>query len=668
MSEKLVAGSVFHRSLNLDRAGLAEESRTVPASLSSEIEVERFFGIEILSHDPDAVSLERVPLPLLWGHDHDQPIGLVENVRLDKKILRGDLRFSRNKRANEIWEDVRDGFLSNISIGYAIDEFEEMENGLRATKWSPHEASVVAVPADFKVGINRNKGVIMTDDTKDAATATETAKDDLNIKDFQMYRTRNLEEGKKAGEKSERSRIRGIRELFAKDRFQTREFMDLMDACIDNGVAVDRARDLLLEMVGYGYTPILDQDSYPATERQIPQPVIIQAPEGYQRNQQGKTRVEAGKSGIEKFREGAEAALLVRCDASRDDEQKKVIRQNEYFSMTPTELAREYLRQINVPSNGMSRAKLISSALTRAASVSHSTSDFAQILENVASKSLLLGYEEAEETWRMWCRTGTLPDFRQGSRPQMSAFGDLEIVYENGEYKYGSFSDHKETLQLLTYGKKFGISRQALVNDDLNALGRVPMSMGRAAARKVGDLPYNVLINGITATLNQDSKALFHADHSNYIASGSGAAPNVTTVNAVRTAMATQTDPSGSAILNVRPAYMLVPFALEGTARSLANAEYDPDATAGTLTPNTVRGTFQVIPEGRLDADSATKWYMAASPMMIDTVEVAFLEGAEQPYLESMDGWNVDGIEYKVRIDAVAAPLDFRGLSLNFGA
>ena len=92
----------------------------------------------------------------------------------------------------------------------------------------------------------------------------------------------------------------------------------------------------------------------------------------------------------------------------------------------------------------------------------------------------------------------------------MSTFGDLDVVYENGEYKYGSFSDLKETLTLLTYGKLFNISRQALINDDLNAFTRIPMSMGRAANRKVGDLAYGVLT--ANAALNQDSTELFHAD------------------------------------------------------------------------------------------------------------------------------------------------------------
>lgn len=75
-----------------------------------------------------------------------------------------------------------------------------------------------------------------------------------------------------------------------------------------------------------------------------------------------------------------------------------------------------------------------------------------------------------------------------------------------------------------------------------------------------------------------------------------------------------------------------------------------------------------MIADPRLDADSSTKWYMAADPAQHDTIELAFLDGNETPYLETKDGWNVDGVEYKVRHDFVAVAVDHRGLYLNDGA
>ena len=370
-----------------------------------------------------------------------------------------------------------------------------------------------------------------------------------------------------------------------------------------------------------------------------------------------------GGDAVDKFMEGAEKAIMVRSGLIEDKEAAREARKNEFFGMRMSEIAREYLRITNVDTAGMDQRSMVGAAFTRAV-IGHSTSDFSNLLENIANKAALIGFDEAEETWRTWCRVGTLPDFRQGSRVNMSTFGDLDVVYENGEYKYGSFTDLKETLTLVTYGKLFNISRQAIINDDLDAFSRIPRSMGRAANRKVGDLAYAVLTGN--PTMNQDSTDLFHADHSNFIDNGSGGAPSVTTLEAAFTAMATQTDPASNS-LNIMPAYLIVPHALRGTAEVLQSGQYDPAGTAGTLTPNTVQGRFQVVADARLDSNDAAAWFLAGNQNTYDTVEVAFLDGNDAPFLESKDGWSQDGVEYKVRIDAVSVPLDFRALYMNDG-
>lgn len=674
-----IPDAVLYRTLTLDRAAMDEEARTVPASLSSEIEIPRWFGKEVLTHTKEAVNLERASdgLPMLFGHDQDQPIGLVDDVRVDGGKLRGMLRFSKNTRAEEIWSDVRDGFLKNISIGYRIDKWEEESDTdlVRATRWTPFEASVVSVPADHTVGVNRaEKGTAMPkDDTtkgtepgvgvrEHEAPKAPPADDNINVVAFREAKEKGYNEGIEAARDLRRKTNRAIDDLF-KPFIGDPRYRDVRDLCVREEYTLEKSQRAL----------------YNLWADQAPEPVAadIRQVEGSANSEDeqlrsfggpkgnGEQRATVKKDAIENLREAAVNVLLIRTGVETDKDIIAAARKSEYLSMGPVELAREYLRLINVPTNGMTRDAIIGRALTTRGLISHSTSDFANILEDASNKSLQMGYEETPETWRMWCSVGSIPDFRPANRPNMSAFGDLDIIYEGGEYKYGTFSDLKEVLTLATYGKLFSITRQALVNDDLGALSRIPRSMGRAAARVVGDQVYNILINN--PTLNQDATALFHANHGNFVAGGSGAAPSVATVEAARTAMATQTDPSGSAILNIRPAHLIVPYALEGTSRALAAAEYDPAGTAGTLTPNTVRGTFDVIAEGRLDADDAAKWYMAASTMMVETIEVAFLDGIETPYMEQQEAWSTDGVSYKVRLDAVAAPLDFRGLYHNDG-
>jgi HK97 family phage prohead protease len=652
------------RTVTLRRADVDPEARTVAAALSSETPVERWFGVETLVHSDEAINMERAAasLPLLFGHDHELPIGRIREIRLDgDRVLRGSLVFSKNAKAEEVWQDVRDGMLTDISVGYRIDDYvEEADDQISVTRWTPLEASVVAVPADHRVGINRSNSpkpeAIMPESKNPEQSGTTAPVEQTNVIDtaeFSASRQRQIETGRAEGQRLERERQQAIRRLFEAPRFQTPEYRDLMDACIERGLTQAQAAQTLLEFVGTGVEPVTDQ-----AERQ-------ETGSAYGPGQaQARGTATAGKDQMEKFVEGATLSVLVRAQVERDAEKVRLARSGEFSGVKLSRLAEMYLRRSGVSHIPGNELDMVGLAITRQGL--HGTSDFANLLENIANKAVLAGWGTAPETWDRWCRTGSLPDFRSASRTGLSEFSDLEIVYENGEYKAGSVSDVKEPIQLTTYGKMFHISRQAIINDDLDQLSRMPMKMGRAANRKVGDLAYAVLTDN--ATLNQDSTDLFHANHSNYIASGSGAAPSVTTIEAARTAMGTQTDPSGTATLNYEPAYLLVPKALQSTGNVLASAQYDPAGTAGTLTPNTVQGTFSVVADARLDTFLATGWYMAGDPMLTDTVEVAFLNGMTEPYMEQKDPWDKDGVSYKVRIDAGAAALDFRALYYNYGA
>jgi hypothetical protein len=181
--------------------------------------------------------------------------------------------------------------------------------------------------------------------------------------------------------------------------------------------------------------------------------------------------------------------------------------------------------------------------------------------------------------------------------------------------------------------------------------------MGRAAIRTVGDLVYAVLTSNPAMA---DTIALFHADHGNLL---TGAAIATSSVDTMRVAMAKQKD--GTAVLGIRLAYLIVPVALEGTARVVRDSEFEVTGSKNLTVPNSVRGTFEVISDARLDTASASNWYGAASPSMHDTIEVAYLDGVETPTLEQQSGWDVDGVEFKVRMDAGVKALDFRTMAKN---
>ena len=138
-----------------------DDSRTLEFSFSSETPVDRWFGPEVLSHADGAMDMSRLNdgAPLLWNHDPDRVLGVIERAWLDDGRGMVAVRFSRSAFAEEKLADVRDGILRNVSVGYSIIDATPLrqngQDGILATSWQPHEVSVVSVPADSSVGIGR---------------------------------------------------------------------------------------------------------------------------------------------------------------------------------------------------------------------------------------------------------------------------------------------------------------------------------------------------------------------------------------------------------------------------------------------------------------------------------------------------------------------------------
>lgn len=374
--------------------------------------------------------------------------------------------------------------------------------------------------------------------------------------------------------------------------------------------------------------------------------------------------VEMGQDASEKFSKGAVASLMQR---SGQQDQEQANAGSEVRGMTLRDMA---MRSLIL--GGVSQGKiqmldnyeLFKMAVRPAMFGGHTTSDFPNILSNVARKFMLIGHEQADETWNRWARVVNLSDFKTHDMVGLSEFDNLDEVHEGGEYKHGSFDDYKEQIKLAKYGKMFTLTWEAMINDDLGAMTDIPRRMGLAAARKVGDLVYAVLTSNPTM---RDGTALFHADHNNLVASGT--APTTVAVDAIRTLMGTQTGEKGVANLNISPVHMIVPKALEGRGKVVRDSENRVEVSSSNETvPNTVKGTFDVVPEARLDTASAVQWYMAANANIVDTINVGFLNGQETPELEETMDFSVDGQQWKIRQVAQAKAADWRGLAKNNGA
>lgn len=374
----------------------------------------------------------------------------------------------------------------------------------------------------------------------------------------------------------------------------------------------------------------------------------------------GGGRVESGRTEMEKFNLAAEDALCLRGSMRLE---KPAPGAQELRGRTLRELSREYLERMGVSTRMMTNNELAGVVLgVVRLSGMHTSSDFANILSNVASKVMQKAYAEAPSTWQAWCSVADASDFKPSERPQLSEAPSLELINEHGEYTAGSFSDFKEANQVVTYGRKFSITRKAIVNDDLNALIRIPRAFGAAGSRRINDIVYYILTGN--QVMGYDSKALFHADHAN-LASPADVF-GTTGVSNGRENMRKQTGPNG-AVLNIVPRFLLVPAALETTADVLLRSVASTDSEKNSGVINPFQNSLVPVVEARLDSNSKTAWYLAADPNQVDTVEVMFLDGMQQPVIEEAETSDIDGKTFYVRLDVGARALDHRGLRKSAG-
>jgi len=245
--------SVFYRNTKVERVedGTEGDSRFIDLAFSSEEPVQRFFGLEILDHGKDAVRLGRIAAggPVLVNHDPDDLVGVVENVSIGAdRVGRARVRFGKSNRADEIFQDVKDGIRMGVSVGYQIHKLEEVEgfdrdNGLksfRAVDWEPLEVSLASVPADLTVGVGRTKDeeietkIIYRKEEKKMEQKIEIVKEAQPTIDIEKIKTETRN--------AEQERVREIMSLG--ERFKSQ---DLAKDMISGGGSIVQMREKLLE-------------------------------------------------------------------------------------------------------------------------------------------------------------------------------------------------------------------------------------------------------------------------------------------------------------------------------------------------------------------------------------------------------------------------------------
>ena len=226
-----------------------DEDRTLEFPFSSEYPVARYFGNEILAHTREAVDLTRLNdgAPLLFNHDPDKLIGVVERAWVDEDQKRGyaRVRMSRNPFAQEVMNDVRDGVLRNVSFGYAINDMEQRGEDFIVTRWSAHELSLVSIPADPTIGVGRSL------DAPIAATAASSVPPSTDMEDNTTDLMAVRAEAASEAAKAERIRISGITAITEKHGMA-----DLGRQLVESGRSLDEARAAVLDQLGAKAQPV----------------------------------------------------------------------------------------------------------------------------------------------------------------------------------------------------------------------------------------------------------------------------------------------------------------------------------------------------------------------------------------------------------------------------
>lgn len=626
-----------------ERKASTDGLKRYPATLSTETPVARRTGTgraydEVLSHASEAVDLSRTPLPLIESHDRSKVnVGIVENVRLDGGRLRGDLVLGKSQRARELAADIEAGIVTGISIGYLIETIEVSEGGdvHTATRWVPYEVSIVGIPADHNAGIGRS--------------ATMEGQDEVNP------------EGGQAAVTAERERVAGIRHAV-----KTGKLGDAFaNRLIADNVSLADARHAVIEALADRSDAVTIDPHLPTEERNARGRFSVGETER-EKMQRGMTAAILSRAGMLPMLAGVVAskpsmpgvrAAFKAFDADDDG--------GEYQSMTLAEMARETLERRGVRTRPMSRERMIGEALTRAGGQA-TASDFAIVLENTLHKVLMGAYAQASDSWRRFCGTDSVQDFRSANRYRTGSFGTLPVVAESAEFQNLSIPDgQKMQISTETRGGIVALSRQAIINDDMGALTETTGKFGRAAGLSIEKAVYDLLAQnaglGPTITIGSTTQPLFDAAWGNI---GTGAALSMASIEADRVKMASQKDISNNEFLDLRPRTLLVPLALEGEANVLNRAKFDPTAASAFERPNIVGGLFRdVVGTPRL---TGTRRYLFSD--QVHALVVVFLNGTQAPFMEQQLGWRVDGTEWKVRLDFKALAFDPKGAVTNAGA
>lgn len=628
------------REIVVDEIQVHDDSRTMTLSFASETPYERWFGPEVLCVDETAMNMQRFQDGLgclLFNHDRDKVIGKIERAWLEDNRAYAEVTFDDDEFADSIFNKVKSGTLKGVSVGYRVGEYTDVhidesfaQGRIKgpcyvASKWEPYEISIVSVPADTTVGVNRSLNdfnVVSIVQEEEISEMGEKQNQNNEVGTDQQRHGETPSATPVAGTEVPQDNARGAEEVIRAIEEERARVSNISELCrhfgvnatdyINNGVSLAEAQRSVLAIV---------------EERKAP-----------------KANLEMGQQEEDKYRDAMSDAILLRGGVQLENVAPgaQELRGMRVRSMFEEVLAREGVAN----AHRMGEEELLRAALT-------GTSSLPGILSAAANKSMEKGYQAAQTTFEQFTAVGSNTDFKEATRYRLSEAGSLLEIKENGEFVQDELTEGSAKTKVLTYGRSFSFTRQMLVNDDLGALTRIPSLYAAQAKRGINRLVYKAL-----------AEAKLTAKDGNLAATG--AALSLATINEARQAMRKQKNLRGEEFLNITPKYLIVPTNSEFLARQLLTSTSDPNATHYGVT-NPLMGSLQIITDAELDALDTDAYYFLADQMLMDTIEVTYLNGNQRPVIESQVAFDTLGIRYRIYMDYGVTVVDTKGIYKNAG-
>lgn len=587
--------------------------------------------------------------------------------RIENGELIGSVRFSEDEDSDKNYKKVRGGILKHTSLGYNTYRMKyvgDAPDGIpiyRAVDWEPTELSFVPVSFETTNGV-RNL------ETAGKPTALHRCEIEIEDENMSLPFTRMTRGADPAPSEPQQQPAPAAEQReqpapAAEQRNQPAPAVTPVAAAV--ATRADLANELnqfltIGRRCGMSDADISAQFGAGVTIDAFRALALDKLGDNSEQNVHGRARGEQ-QDQAQKQREAASQYLMSRNHVGTGQIIQLSDMAREFQGMKLMDMARHFLGAGF--GSGLSQHAIAQRAF-------QTTSDFALILENVMHKTLQAGYTETARTFVGIPQVKNASDFREQHAYRLGDAPSLLPLNEDGEYESGSFGSEKESFRIETRARKIAITRQALINDDMDALSIVPYMFGQAGSRMESDMFWGMVlnydfVNGKAANYKmRDGKHLFDKTaHANVI-DGAGSVLSKDALSAMRKLGRNMKTVDGN-FMNVEWSTFVFPHSLETKADDLLRANI---YAASPDNVNSFRGTYNDIRiEPRLEAvaDGDKAWFAFSN--MIRAMVISYLDGQEGIYSEVMNSTDSDGMTVLARKDFGVGMVDFRGAAKSLG-